>query len=95
MARRTSEPDNSVEVQEEDWYCFTCKENVVPDMIHFTRCKKYDVNTVQKIFLKTVLNSLKLSCIPTFLFKFVTHIRQSCLCLLLTHFKFVLNFNVQ
>lgn len=56
MARCTSEPDNSVEVQEEDWYCFTCKENVVPDMIHFTRCKKYDVSTMQEICPKIVLN---------------------------------------
>jgi hypothetical protein len=56
MARCTSEPDNSVEVREEDWHSFTCKENVVPDMIHFTRCKKYDVSTMQEICLKIVLN---------------------------------------
>jgi len=95
MARCTSEPDNSVEVQEEDWFCFACKENVVPDMIHFTRCRKYDVSTMQEICLKIVLNLLKLPCIPTFLLKFVTHKRQSCLCLLLKHFKFVLNFKVE
>lgn len=95
MALCNGEPDNSAEVQEKDGFCFACTENVVPDMIHFTRCKKYDVSTMQEICLKIVLNSLKLPCIPTFLFMFVAHKRQSSLCLLLTHFKFMLKFKVE
>jgi hypothetical protein len=97
----TGEYDNSVEVQQEDWTSFTCNENTVPDMIHFTRCKKYDheacadVSKVQEIFLQIGLDSLQIPCIPTFFFNLVTHTRQSWLCLLLTQFKFMRNFNLE
>lgn len=77
----TSESHNSVEVQQKERHSLACKENTVPDTIHFTRCKNYaheacdGVSKMQEHFLQTGLNSLKLTCIPTFFFNLVTHTR--------------------